>query len=89
MLTLARCCSYENPEAGVGQFLNTGLTTTINFGSPVLEAVSHLVTSHEMGHNWGSSHDGSPPDAACTPSGSSISVLACLFCAAVPFGTVV
>lgn len=62
--------SFGNPDAGSGQFLNTGLTTAVNFGKPVLEAVSHLVTGHEIGHNWGSAHDGSTDNAACTPSGN-------------------
>eukprot|EP00055_Hartaetosiga_balthica_P006622 m.21131 g.21131 ORF g.21131 m.21131 type:complete len:1118 (+) comp5328_c0_seq1:47-3400(+) len=49
------------------QWLNTGLTSSINYGESVPFATTSLVTSHEMGHNWGSSHD-DPEDSTCAPS---------------------
>ncbi|EGD74296.1 ADAM-17 protein [Salpingoeca rosetta] len=48
------------------QWLNTGLTSNINFGENVPFATTSLVTSHEVGHNWGSSHD-DPEDPVCAP----------------------
>ena len=47
--------------------LNTGYTTTLNFGSQVPRSVSSVTTTHEFGHNFGSPHDGSGP---CSPGGA-------------------
>eukprot|EP00730_Choanoeca_flexa_P014046 TRINITY_DN5994_c0_g1_i1.p1 TRINITY_DN5994_c0_g1~~TRINITY_DN5994_c0_g1_i1.p1 ORF type:complete len:1038 (+),score=218.04 TRINITY_DN5994_c0_g1_i1:223-3336(+) len=47
------------------QYLNTGLTTNINFGNNVPFATTALVTAHEIGHNWGAAHDERAP---CTVS---------------------
>eukprot|EP00048_Salpingoeca_helianthica_P015585 m.227512 g.227512 ORF g.227512 m.227512 type:complete len:800 (+) comp17238_c0_seq1:3-2402(+) len=38
-------------------WLNTGWTTDLNNGSPVVTLMGQLVTQHEIGHNWGSPHD--------------------------------
>ena len=34
-------------------YLNTALTTTLNWDSKILTAEADLVTAHELGHNWG------------------------------------
>ncbi|EDQ84835.1 uncharacterized protein MONBRDRAFT_29860 [Monosiga brevicollis MX1] len=51
---------YSSPKATTtGQSilsLNTGITTTINYGS-TNEDQSKLVFAHEVGHNFGASHD--------------------------------
>ncbi|EDQ92979.1 uncharacterized protein MONBRDRAFT_22277 [Monosiga brevicollis MX1] len=49
------------------QSLNTGLTTNINYGNTIPFATTALVSAHEIGHNWGSSHDTS---TQCVPSDS-------------------
>ena len=36
---------------------NTALTTTLNWGKRILSTEAELVTVHELGHNWGSTHD--------------------------------
>ncbi|XP_076021692.1 disintegrin and metalloproteinase domain-containing protein 17a [Genypterus blacodes] len=48
-------------------YLNTGLTSTKNYGKTILTKEADLVTTHELGHNFGAEHD---PDniAYCAPS---------------------
>uniref|UniRef100_A0AAY5EJ87 ADAM metallopeptidase domain 17b n=1 Tax=Electrophorus electricus TaxID=8005 RepID=A0AAY5EJ87_ELEEL len=48
-------------------FLNTGLTSTKNYGKTILTKEADLVTTHELGHNFGAVHD---PDEVpyCAPS---------------------
>eukprot|EP00730_Choanoeca_flexa_P016800 TRINITY_DN8006_c0_g1_i2.p1 TRINITY_DN8006_c0_g1~~TRINITY_DN8006_c0_g1_i2.p1 ORF type:complete len:909 (+),score=143.27 TRINITY_DN8006_c0_g1_i2:91-2817(+) len=53
---------FNNPvrQAATGQeveSLNAGITTTVNFGeaNPILQ--TKLVLAHEIGHNFGASHD--------------------------------
>ena len=36
---------------------NTGYTTFVNRGHPLIMEERILVTGHELGHNWGSNHD--------------------------------
>mmetsp|Transcript_28356 Transcript_28356/g.84904 ORF Transcript_28356/g.84904 Transcript_28356/m.84904 type:complete len:681 (+) Transcript_28356:240-2282(+) len=48
--------------------LNTGFTTSMNFGSTVPVSVLTVTTAHEVGHNWGSPHD--PTTAECSPGGN-------------------
>ncbi|XP_062862951.1 disintegrin and metalloproteinase domain-containing protein 17a isoform X2 [Trichomycterus rosablanca] len=54
--------SVKNPS-----YLNTGLTSTKNYGKTILTKEADLVTTHELGHNFGAEHD---PDhiANCAPS---------------------
>uniref|UniRef100_A0A671KP99 Disintegrin and metalloproteinase domain-containing protein 17-like n=1 Tax=Sinocyclocheilus anshuiensis TaxID=1608454 RepID=A0A671KP99_9TELE len=48
-------------------YLNTGLTSTMNYGKTILTKEADLVTTHELGHNFGAEHD---PDniVSCAPS---------------------
>ncbi|XP_058471230.1 disintegrin and metalloproteinase domain-containing protein 17a isoform X1 [Solea solea] len=54
--------SVKNPS-----YLNTGLTSTKNYGKTILTKEADLVTTHELGHNFGAEHD---PDNIpyCAPS---------------------
>ncbi|KAJ8341722.1 hypothetical protein SKAU_G00340130 [Synaphobranchus kaupii] len=38
-------------------YLNTGLTSTRNYGKTILTKEADLVTTHELGHNFGAEHD--------------------------------
>ncbi|KAM4692938.1 disintegrin and metalloproteinase domain-containing protein 17 [Discoglossus pictus] len=59
--------AYESDIAKKAIYLNTGLTSTKNYGKTILTKEADLVTTHELGHNFGSEHD---PDSmeACAPS---------------------
>uniref|UniRef100_A0A7N8WRY4 ADAM metallopeptidase domain 17b n=1 Tax=Mastacembelus armatus TaxID=205130 RepID=A0A7N8WRY4_9TELE len=47
-------------------YLNTGLTSTKNYGKTILTKEADLVTTHELGHNFGAEHD--PDDVPyCAP----------------------
>ena len=56
-----------------GAYLNTALTTTLNWEKKILTAEADLVTAHELGHNWGAGHDNdpkedyNPSDYTCEP----------------------
>uniref|UniRef100_A0AAR2LBY4 ADAM metallopeptidase domain 17a n=1 Tax=Pygocentrus nattereri TaxID=42514 RepID=A0AAR2LBY4_PYGNA len=54
--------SFKKPS-----YLNTGLTSTKNYGKTILTKEADLVTTHELGHNFGAEHD---PDNIpyCAPS---------------------
>ncbi|XP_034722098.1 disintegrin and metalloproteinase domain-containing protein 17-like, partial [Etheostoma cragini] len=58
------CPSSTNEHRAI--FLNTGLTSTKNYGKTILTKEADLVTTHELGHNFGAEHD---PDnmASCAP----------------------
>ncbi|XP_060773825.1 disintegrin and metalloproteinase domain-containing protein 17 [Neoarius graeffei] len=53
-------CSKESPQTGSDKrtiYLNTGLTSTKNYGKTILTKEADLVTTHELGHNFGAVHD--------------------------------
>ncbi|XP_033640330.1 ADAM 17-like protease [Asterias rubens] len=54
-------------HTGGKQYLNTGLTTTVNWGRNVLTEEADLVTAHELGHNFGSEHDPGQEGDVCSP----------------------
>ncbi|XP_037550849.1 disintegrin and metalloproteinase domain-containing protein 17a [Nematolebias whitei] len=58
---------YPSHSAKKPSYLNTGLTSTKNYGKTILTKEADLVTTHELGHNFGAEHD---PDniASCAPS---------------------
>ncbi|XP_048861066.1 disintegrin and metalloproteinase domain-containing protein 17a isoform X2 [Brienomyrus brachyistius] len=66
---LGGLCSgaYTPPGTRKRTYLNTGLTSTKNYGKTILTKEADLVTTHELGHNFGAEHD---PDniAHCAPS---------------------
>ncbi|XP_072554871.1 disintegrin and metalloproteinase domain-containing protein 17a isoform X3 [Paramormyrops kingsleyae] len=66
---LGGLCSgaYTPPGTKKRTYLNTGLTSTKNYGKTILTKEADLVTTHELGHNFGAEHD---PDniAHCAPS---------------------
>ena len=52
--------------------LNTGLTSTVNWGKRILTTEADLVTAHELGHNFGADHDDNTEQeftrkTVCTP----------------------
>ncbi|XP_036942760.1 disintegrin and metalloproteinase domain-containing protein 17 [Acanthopagrus latus] len=49
------CPSSSNEEREI--YLNTGLTSTKNYGKTILTKEADLVTTHELGHNFGAEHD--------------------------------
>ncbi|XP_041661246.1 disintegrin and metalloproteinase domain-containing protein 17 [Cheilinus undulatus] len=58
------CPSSANEQKAI--YLNTGLTSTKNYGKTILTKEADLVTTHELGHNFGAEHD---PDniPGCAP----------------------
>lgn len=53
-------CSKACPPSANEQraiYLNTGLTSTKNYGKTILTKEADLVTTHELGHNFGAEHD--------------------------------
>ncbi|XP_012719964.2 disintegrin and metalloproteinase domain-containing protein 17 isoform X2 [Fundulus heteroclitus] len=57
---------YPSHSSKKPSYLNTGLTSTKNYGKTILTKEADLVTTHELGHNFGAEHD---PDsiAYCAP----------------------
>ncbi|XP_008115827.1 disintegrin and metalloproteinase domain-containing protein 17 isoform X1 [Anolis carolinensis] len=58
--------AYSNSANGKDMYLNSGLTSTKNYGKTILTKEADLVTTHELGHNFGAEHD---PDGMpeCAP----------------------
>ncbi|XP_076604268.1 disintegrin and metalloproteinase domain-containing protein 17a isoform X2 [Chaetodon auriga] len=58
---------YPSHSVKKPSYLNTGLTSTKNYGKTILTKEADLVTTHELGHNFGAEHD---PDNIpyCAPS---------------------
>ncbi|KAG7460615.1 hypothetical protein MATL_G00200550 [Megalops atlanticus] len=58
---------YPSSSHNKPSYLNTGLTSTKNYGKTILTKEADLVTTHELGHNFGAEHD---PDNIphCAPS---------------------
>ncbi|XP_034431919.1 disintegrin and metalloproteinase domain-containing protein 17a isoform X1 [Hippoglossus hippoglossus] len=58
---------YPSHSIKKPSYLNTGLTSTKNYGKTILTKEADLVTTHELGHNFGAEHD---PDNIpyCAPS---------------------
>ncbi|XP_007252263.3 disintegrin and metalloproteinase domain-containing protein 17a isoform X2 [Astyanax mexicanus] len=58
---------YPSQSVKKASYLNTGLTSTKNYGKTILTKEADLVTTHELGHNFGAEHD---PDNIpyCAPS---------------------
>uniref|UniRef100_A0AAQ5XQ54 ADAM metallopeptidase domain 17a n=1 Tax=Amphiprion ocellaris TaxID=80972 RepID=A0AAQ5XQ54_AMPOC len=61
------CPKRKNTWLPKPSYLNTGLTSTKNYGKTILTKEADLVTTHELGHNFGAEHD---PDNIpyCAPS---------------------
>lgn len=59
----SKACPSTLNEQGV-IYLNTGLTSTKNYGKTILTKEADLVTTHELGHNFGAEHDPDKPDCA-------------------------
>ncbi|XP_068608202.1 disintegrin and metalloproteinase domain-containing protein 17a, partial [Brachionichthys hirsutus] len=59
--------AYYPSQSVKPSYLNTGLTSTKNYGKTILTKEADLVTTHELGHNFGAEHD---PDNIphCAPS---------------------
>ncbi|XP_061603054.1 disintegrin and metalloproteinase domain-containing protein 17 [Cololabis saira] len=49
------CTTATNEQGNI--YLNTGLTSTRNYGKTILTKEADLVTTHELGHNFGAEHD--------------------------------
>ncbi|XP_063110441.1 disintegrin and metalloproteinase domain-containing protein 17 isoform X4 [Cavia porcellus] len=58
--------AYYSPVGRKNIYLNSGLTSTKNYGKTILTKEADLVTTHELGHNFGAEHD---PDGLpeCAP----------------------
>eukprot|EP00051_Salpingoeca_urceolata_P032711 m.16996 g.16996 ORF g.16996 m.16996 type:complete len:900 (+) comp5367_c0_seq1:358-3057(+) len=69
----AGICTNAQNFAGGRKTLNTGITTTLNFGSDVPTIVADITLAHEFGHNFGSTHDvdglQSSSSEDCAPAG--------------------
>uniref|UniRef100_A0AAY5KY99 ADAM metallopeptidase domain 17b n=1 Tax=Esox lucius TaxID=8010 RepID=A0AAY5KY99_ESOLU len=64
-LGLAYVSTFPHVAFYPGIYLNTGLTTTKNYGKTILTKEADLVTTHELGHNFGAEHD--PEIPYCAP----------------------
>nr|XP_033792600.1 disintegrin and metalloproteinase domain-containing protein 17 isoform X1 [Geotrypetes seraphini] len=60
--------AYESDDTDKAIYLNTGLTSTKNYGKTILTKEADLVTTHELGHNFGAEHDPDNTAENCAPS---------------------
>ncbi|KAI8497352.1 Disintegrin and metalloproteinase domain-containing protein 17 [Branchiostoma belcheri] len=58
-------CTEVYRKQEVTLYLNTGLTSTLNWKRRILTREADLVTAHELGHNFGSEHD--TDNLECSP----------------------
>ncbi|XP_015780892.1 PREDICTED: ADAM 17-like protease [Acropora digitifera] len=58
-------CTEDYFASNEWLYLNTGLSSTINWGRKLLTEEADIVTAHEIGHNFGSEHD--PDTDECAP----------------------
>ncbi|XP_048590326.1 ADAM 17-like protease [Nematostella vectensis] len=58
-------CTEEYRTSSRTLYLNTGLSSSVNWGRRVLTEEADIVTAHEFGHNFGSEHD--PEGEECAP----------------------
>jgi len=70
------CQSQYRDGKGKDVSLNTGFSTSLNFGSQQPELQTTLVLVHEVGHNFGSPHDLTPEQSGYTePAGDGVHVM--------------
>ncbi|XP_002159249.1 disintegrin and metalloproteinase domain-containing protein 17 [Hydra vulgaris] len=65
-------CSNNYTDATGLRHLNCALSSSFNWGRKLLTVEADLVTAHELGHNFGSNHDVSPPCVSSTSRGNYI-----------------
>nr|XP_002127224.2 disintegrin and metalloproteinase domain-containing protein 10-like [Ciona intestinalis] len=58
------CEKYRTYTDRSAKSLNTGIVTFKNYGTVMPAVVTHITFAHELGHNFGSPHDGG---VECTP----------------------
>jgi disintegrin and metalloproteinase domain-containing protein 10 len=62
-------CEKPTTVNGALKSLNSGMVTVVNFNARVPDRVQQITFAHEMGHNFGSTHD-LTTDATCSPGGT-------------------